>query len=612
MKKFSLSKTIVGLMLSLSFIAGFGSISYAANDDPGAGRLSGHAIPKEFYEGGNLSFPPINRYGSQISQSPYTEKEYTHKDAFDGYTIVNGIDVSEWQGEIDWQKVKAAGIDYAFIRVGYRGTSKGKLDEETEDKYFKQNIANAVAADMKIGLYIFSQAITVEEAKEEARYILDRIGDYPISMPLVMDYEFGGTGGGRIYKAELSKKATTNICLAFCEEIKAAGYVPMIYANPSMLNGYINPSDITEKGYPIWLANYTTNTKYEGKFDFWQYSSDGKVDGIKGRVDMNFFYTDNPNNYTFGAVPLSSATLAPVADQPYTGKSLKPNVTMTYEGKPLVKNVDYTLSYTDNKKIGKSTITIKGIRHYCGTRKITFRIIPKNMSGFKAKKTSTKDITLTWKKNTSADGYQIYRSSSLNGTYKRIKTIKTYKTTSYKNTKLKAGQCYYYKIRSYKKVGKTTYYGNFSGPKTIYTKMGYIRNAMAKKEAIIYKTASTESAQLAVPKEKASMSVTYYTKDELGNGFYYVTFKSGKKKIKGFIEANKVTITKVGKINGDIVNVRKSYSTKSKKLTTLKRNQKVTVLSTKKKKGKTWYKVTFKKKKKTYTGWISAPYLKIQ
>lgn len=613
MKNLTLVKTVIGLLISLSLMIGAGNISYAANDDPGADRLSGRAIPKEFYDSGSNSIFGLGRSRGQVATNPYTNKEYTHQDVFDGYTIVNGIDVSEYQKEIDWQKVKAAGIDYAFIRVGYRGYGEsGTLNDNTKDKYFDANIANAIAADVKVGIYIFSQAITEAEAREEAQYILKNIGDYPISMPLVMDYEFAGDGGGRINKANLSKSATTKICLAFCDEIKKAGYTPMIYANPSMLNGNMNPSDITDLGYPVWLANYTTYTTYEGKFDFWQYSSDGTVDGINGRVDMDFFYTDNPEHYTFGAVPLSSTVIAEVSAQPYTGKSIKPNVTITCEGQVLKKDTDYTLSYTDNTKIGTATLKITGIRHYCGTKKLTFKIVPKNMAGFKAKKSTTKDITLSWKKNTSGTGYQIYRSSSLNGTYKKIKDIKKNSTISYKNTKLKAGTCYYYKIRSYKKVGKTTYYGAFTAITPLYTEMGYIRNATAKPKAFLYKTASTESKQLAALKEKASMSVTYYTKDEAGNGWYYVTFKSGKKNIKGFVEANKVTITKVGKINGDKVNVRKSYSTKSKKLTTLKRNQKVTVLSTKKKKGTTWYKVTFKKKKKTYTGWISAPYLKIQ
>lgn len=623
MKNLTIAKTVIGLLISLSLTTGVGSISYAANDDPGANRLSGRTIPKEFYDDGSNSRFGLYHHGTKQTTSAYTSKNYIHSSLHDSDAIVNGIDVSEYQGEIDWQKVKAAGIDYAFIRVGYRGYGDaGTLDDiKTKDKYFDINIANAIAADIKVGIYIYSQAITTTEAREEAQYILKNIGDYPIRMPLVMDYEYAGDSSGltgRLYRANLSKATATKICLAFCDEIAKAGYTPMVYANKNMLTDHLNASDITDKGYPIWLALYgkgdynVLENTYENRHDFWQYSSGGTVDGINGRVDMDFFYTDDPDHYTFGAIPLSSTVIAEVSDQPYTGKSVKPNVTITYKGQVLKKNTDYTLSYADNKKIGKATMKITGIRHFCGTKTLTFKIVPKNMSGFKAKKITTKDITLSWKKNTSADGYQIYRSSSLNGTYKKIKTIKTYKTTSYKNTKLNAGTCYYYKIRSYKKVGKSTYYGAFTAATPLYTEMGYTRNAMAKPAAVIYSTASLESEQLAAPKEKASMSVTYYTKDEAGNGYYYVTFKSGKKKTKGFIEANKVTITKVGKITGDIVNVRKSYSTKSKKLTTLKRNQKVTVLSTKKKKGTTWYKVTFKKKKKTYTGWISAPYLKIQ
>lgn len=153
----------------------------AANDDPGAGRLSGKNIPAEFYEdagsdtdNGIARYGALNRYGNFSTYSAYTKSNYSHQDQFFGLTIANGIDVSEWQGNIDWTKVKAAGIDFAFIRVGARGY--GSTGNMIADKYYDQNMKNAIAAGVNVGIYVFSQAITTKEAEEEAQYILDRIG----------------------------------------------------------------------------------------------------------------------------------------------------------------------------------------------------------------------------------------------------------------------------------------------------------------------------------------------------------------------------------------------------------------------------------------------------
>ena len=607
---------------------GIGSITYAANDDPGAGRLSGEHISDEFYDTDNSSsgtspfnLPSLRRFGSSTSNSLYTGNTYTHQTIFDNRTIINGIDVSEWQAKIDWNKVKAAGIDFAFIRVGYRGY--GTAGTLNKDKYYEDNIKNATAAGVKVGIYIFSQAITEAEARAEANYILNNIGTYAVTMPLVLDYEYAATGVGRLYNAKLTKTKATNICLAFCETIAAAGYTPMVYANKSMLESQLNASNITSQGYRIWLANYTTNTVYNGTFDFWQYSSTGKVNGITGNVDMNFYYTQNTDSFLkggFTASPVSSsscsiasATVSPVANQPYTGGNITPTFTVTYAGQTLEQNVDYSVSYSNNKNVGIGTIKITGKGNYNGTKSITFKIVPKTTSGLKAKTRSTNYITLSWSKNTSGTGYQIFRSTALNGTYKRIKTITKNTTTTYKDTKKTAGQCYYYKIRSYKKVGSTTYYGAYSSVKALYTKTGYTRNALAKSGAIIYNTASTSGNVVFAPALNSSMSVTYQTKDTNNKNWYYVTYKINGISYKGFVPSSKVTITRVGKItNASTVNLRKSYSTKSKILTTLKRNQEVTILSTKTKKGTKWYKVTFKKKKKTYTGWVSSPYIKIQ
>ncbi len=586
-------------LLGILCILCLGVTTYAINDDPGAKRLSGDNIPAEFFENTSDTDTDftykMNLFGASTTKSSYTKKTYTHSSALEDRPITNGIDVSQWQQDIDWEKVKADGIEFAFIRVGYRGSSQGTLND---DSYYKQNIEGALAAGIKVGVYMFSQAITEKEAKAEANYVLERIKEYDITFPVVLDYEF--VNNGRLQTADLSKKKATNICLAFCETVKEAGYTPMVYANPDMLNNYLNAKDISSE-YLVWLANYTTQTSYTGKYDYWQYSSDGSVDGIEGRVDMNFFYGTDINN----------ATIAKVPNHIYTGKKIKPAPTVVYDEQPLVAGTDYTVTYSSNKSIGTAKLTVKGKGMFFGSKSITFKIMPKQMATAKAKTRKTNSLTLSWKKDSSVSGYQIYRSTAVDGKYKKIATITKKSTTRYTDKKRTNGQCYYYKIRSYKTVKGKKWYGAFSDIKAIYTKTGYTRNAVAKKDTFLYSTtAVTETPEIAITKAE-TMAVSYATKDKSGKTWYYVTYKSEDNTYKGYISGGTVSITKLGKVTAKNVNVRKSYSTKSKKITTVNKNKKVTILKTKKKSGKTWYQIEFKKKQKTYKGWICSDYIKL-
>lgn len=586
------------LLLATAVIA-IGTATYATNDDPGAGRLSGNRIPVAFYESSpsdyTHSIDNLHRLGAASTKSPYTKTTYIHRSDLADRPITHGIDVSEWQKEIDWEKVKADGIQYAFIRVGYRGSGQGTLNEDT---YFKQNIEGALAAGINVGVYIFSQAITQKEAHAEANYVLERIKNYDVTFPVVLDYEFTNDSG-RLEQAKLSKNKATNICLAFCETVKDAGYTPMVYANPDMLNHYLNAETISEQ-YLIWLANYTTQTGYTGKFDYWQYSSNGSVDGIEGRVDMNFFY----------GTDIANASIAPVTNLTYTGQKLKPSPVVTYKNSALVKGTDYTVNYSNNKNIGIAKITITGMNTFYGTITTTFRIKPRQMSAVKAKKKTTNSVTLSFPKDNNVSGYQIYRASAIDGKYNKITTITNKSTTSFTNKKLANGQCYYYKIRSYKTINGKKWYGAFSETKAIYTNTGYTRNAYAKKNTSLYTTPAVSKSPLVTLAKNDTMSVTYATADKSGNKWYYVTYKQNNQTYKGYIQSGHITITKLGKITSKNVNVRASYSTKSQKLTTLNKNKRVTILKTKNKNGSTWYQIQFKKKNKTYKGWIRGDYVK--
>lgn len=193
-----------------------------------------------------------------------------------------GIDVSSHQKEIDWGQVAAAGVEFAIIRVGYRGYTQGTLNE---DAYFRQNITGALNAGLKVGVYFFSQAVTVEEALEEADYTLSLISGYPISFPVVFDWEEQDKDTSRTQG--MSEDVITACALAFCERVKAAGYTPMFYASPS--KAYKLPLGYLAE-YPFWLAHYTKDmipSSYKYHFDIWQYTSKGSIPGIEGNVDVN-------------------------------------------------------------------------------------------------------------------------------------------------------------------------------------------------------------------------------------------------------------------------------------------------------------------------------------
>ncbi|MCM1326193.1 MAG: Ig-like domain-containing protein [Bacteroidales bacterium] len=193
-----------------------------------------------------------------------------------------GIDVSKYNGNIDWNAVKNSGVSYVIIRVGYRGYTQGSL---VDDSKFATNIKGATAAGLKVGVYFFTQAVDQVEAVEEASMVLERIKGYTISYPVFLDVE---PSGGKGRADSLSKETRTAVCKAFCETIQNSGYTAGIYANKTWLNEKIDTSQLS--AYKIWLAQYAATPTYKGRYDMWQYKSTGKVSGISGNVDMNISY----------------------------------------------------------------------------------------------------------------------------------------------------------------------------------------------------------------------------------------------------------------------------------------------------------------------------------
>ena len=222
--------------------------------------------------------------GAPASESPAAEQ--TNPNAWkkvngvyqmpDGSAIQNvlarGIDVSRWQGEINWSQ--AAADDVSFVMLGTR--SKGAVDP-----YFHRNIQQASAAGVKVGVYIYSLATTVEMAEAEADFVLDLIHDYPVSYPVALDMEDSTQGN-------LSKEELAAIANAFCKKISDAGYYPIIYANENWLK---NKLDMSLMDYPVWVARYSARPSYQNPV-MWQASSTGSVKGIAGNVDIDFQFKD--------------------------------------------------------------------------------------------------------------------------------------------------------------------------------------------------------------------------------------------------------------------------------------------------------------------------------
>ena len=216
--------------------------------------------------------------GEQIIQG--AKYNFNSDGALNTGSGILGIDVSTWNGNIDWNKVKNSGVSYVIIRTGFRGSTQGSL---VEDNKFRQNIQGATNAGLKVGVYFFSQAINEVEAVEEASMVLGQIKGYKLAYPVFIDVE---PSGGRA--DSLSSGDRTKVINAFCQTIQNGGYRAGIYANKTWLGQKMNVSALS--GYKIWLAQYNSTVTYGGRYDMWQYSDKGTVSGISGKVDMNLSY----------------------------------------------------------------------------------------------------------------------------------------------------------------------------------------------------------------------------------------------------------------------------------------------------------------------------------
>ena len=251
--------------------------------------LQGLSNSSSFFQNGALGQTVLSVL-TGIPANPYDRSAFST--AEDGRITYHGsietkqgIDVSVHQGTIDWEKVKQDGIDFAIIRVAARGYEEDGI--LAEDPNWEANIQGALHAGLSVGVYVFSQAITPQEAREEADFLLDRIADYPITYPVVFDWEpFEHSARTN----HISNEMLTDCCIAFCERVEEAGYTPMVYCNLSI--GLLQYDLSRLSSYDFWLAQYNDVPTFYGTFQIWQYSCTGTVDGIATKVDLNLAFVD--------------------------------------------------------------------------------------------------------------------------------------------------------------------------------------------------------------------------------------------------------------------------------------------------------------------------------
>lgn len=240
-------------------------------------------------DAGSYYFFPILE---ELARHTYDQEQLVHDENqmmhyYENGEVIShqGIDVSKYQGEIDWEAVADTGVEYAFIRVGIRGYTEGEV---IGDASFEDNIKGALKNDIDVGVYFFTQATSVEEAEEEARYVLDQIEPYDVTYPVVIDIESVANEQART--AELTAQERTQYCIAFCDMIREAGYTPMIYGNIKTFMMMLDLRQLEE--YDKWYAYYDDQIYYPYAFTFWQYTDTGTVDGIEGKVDRNICFTE--------------------------------------------------------------------------------------------------------------------------------------------------------------------------------------------------------------------------------------------------------------------------------------------------------------------------------
>lgn len=438
---------LTSVVLSAAIMAQSVQFVYAAEESIASSELSNDIqVSKPEYATGNMEadslLEPVTEddpeyhkylenndpYGIMTMSALWGADSLTHQNRFSGISKVYGIDVSYYQGNIDWKKVKNSGVEFVIIRVGYRGY--GSAGTLVEDPKFKTYLDGATKAGLKVGVYFYTQAITTAEAQAEAKFVLDRIKGYSLQMPVYYDIESVDYDTGRLDSAGLSKAQKTALCTAFCDTIIKSGYSAGVYANYTWLNYYIDGAGLGKK-YPIWLAHYTSNTNYDQRMDMWQYSGSGTVSGISAYTDVNVWYS--------GKLPLYVSDLISVANTSTSNKFAwngAPDATgyEVYQGtspsdphKKKIGDTKNTYFTNSNKSTGtmykymvRAYSDASGKRVYGDYSDVfTTCTLPANISKISASARGT-SVTISWDKVSKATDYIV--EHYVNGAWKQVGT----------------------------------------------------------------------------------------------------------------------------------------------------------------------------------------------
>ena len=383
------------------------------------------------------------------TKSQFTGQTYTHYGTYANTKVKDMIDVSEHNGLINWYKIKALGIDDAIIRVGYRGY--GQAGNMREDNYYYDNVEGALEAGVNIGLYFYSQALNTKEAVAEANFVLKRVKNYKISLPIFFDYEFAedynGRLVGRFYDAwnngTLNKKKLTANVIAFCDTIKKAGYKAGIYSSSGFYTYQYNADNFLNRGYEFWNANYTRNST-SGSFwpnknhvyKYWQYGGDN-VQGCCGEPTsawVKISYGSQSGYISAQYLDFTSAKAAKVLGDAglYSGKGsgdikiIPAKASVSVLSYPKETNTDLNFYYSAQNEKPDFSLSATG-----------------------------SSVTVKWKKMSGMSYYRVYAYDNSTGKYEQLTQTTS---VSYTVSGLKKATKYTFLVRGFNNKGTGTPY----------------------------------------------------------------------------------------------------------------------------------------------------------
>lgn len=514
------------------------------------------------------------------SANPYgvatlSSTTYTHASQFKNSTVMKGIDVSEWNGSINWRKVKSSGVTFAFIRAGGRYYGSGAY---FVDSKFAENVKNATAAGIDVGAYFYSQAINATEARQEAAYTLNIVSSYNLTLPIVMDYEYAWEGGltGRLYNAHLSKSAATTVINTFCSTVEASGYVGMLYASKSVITDDMKITSINNK-YPIWNAQYNDS-------DTLTYTDNGLTSGKKYTYMVRGYHKLNTGT-VYGAYSQEYSCTATYAEAVTASTDPEPPIFDTAPDMPTQAAI--------------------------------------------ADRTSS-SINVRWSKISGVTGYFVYKYNTSTGKYDRIARCIGDESRSYNFTGLSPATTYKFGVRAYYEYNGVIMYSNrleFSKctkPRTFtssfkYTPIGSYRCLHWQKLSnvsgyIIYKYDIAHNKYTRV-KKISSYKTTSCILPALKSGFGYRILAY--KNVNGSIVYGDISKApaKASSLSGTVIDsqvrLRAGAGTNKRIIRELARGSKVKISGCKYSGKNAWYKITYTKGSKKYTGYVRSDFIRI-